>query len=111
MKKMNATIDRLGTASVTPNHQKTYIMNFELDYSYGELFALTVTTKQNNRPVRTIFCRNMRKNEMHTSGLHFNTIQPDHKLRFNEREWTKAVNSLLAHLRLEIPEVTKCKKN
>lgn len=115
MKKQNLSIARFGTASVTPNHQKTYLFNFELDSSYHNLFAVTVINKIKTAEgiviQRTVFCRDMTRAEMHKSGLHFNTIQPDHKARFKASEWKHHVNKILGHLRLEIPEVIKCKKN
>lgn len=108
MRRKKLTIDRISFVNQTENHTTLLLMDFKLDYSFNKLFALTFTAKNG---FQTVFCREMQKHEKQHSGQHFNTIQPNHKARFEEREWTKQCNKILQNFHLDIEVVTQiCKK-
>ena len=102
MKRMNLTLDRISISLQTANHIKVTIFNVEFDYSFEELFAVSLRNKDNSL---TVLCRNMLPEEKQHSGQHFNTLEPNKKLRLNQREWKKRVNDLLRCLNLDIPRL------
>jgi hypothetical protein len=111
VKKPKLNKNRIGCKSVTPNHEKITLFNFELDYSFGKLFAITylVQDKKTLEVHHYVYCRELQINEKHRSGVHFNKIEPRHKLRLPRRDWQAIVNNFLGHVHLYEPEVLKVK--
>lgn len=99
--KQQLTVDRISVHSITNNHLKVILMGLEFDFSYGELFALTY---QNKTGERIIICNTIKKGEEHKKGYHFNTLEPNHKLRLPRNEWKKTVNKVLRAFILQIPK-------
>lgn len=102
MKKQSLNVDRVSVSIQTANHIKVTMFNVEFDYSFEKLFAVSI---RNHDGTVDIICRDMQQEEKQHSGQHFNTLEPNKKLRLPYRDWKKKVNGLLQFFRLEIPEV------
>jgi hypothetical protein len=102
MKKQSLNIDRIGISTQTANHTKVTMFNVEFDYTFEKLFAVSVRSRDGSL---VVICRNLLPDEKKHSGQHFNTLEPNKKLRLNQRDWKKSCNKLLNFFRLELPEV------
>jgi hypothetical protein len=111
MKKQSLNIDRIALVRLTDNHYKSNLFNVEFDFTgtdneRGEkTFKLFSVSIRNRDGSLNVICRNLLPEEKKHSGQHFNTLEPNKKLRLNQRDWKKSCNKLLNFFRLELPEV------